>query len=41
MDLLDKPQARPGHEGEWQWRITGTGKAIPVRAAREDWRGLK
>lgn len=41
MDLLDKPQARPGHEGEWQWRITGTGKAIPVRAAQEDWRGLK
>jgi hypothetical protein len=40
-ELLDKPQARPGHEGEWEWRISGTGKAIPVRAAQENWRGLK
>jgi uncharacterized protein (DUF58 family) len=40
-ELLDKPQARPGHEGEWQWRITGTGKAIPVSTAQEDWRELK
>jgi uncharacterized protein (DUF58 family) len=39
--LLDKPQARPGHEGEWEWHISATGKAIPVRAAQEDWRGLK
>ena len=39
--LLDKPQARPGHEGEWEWRISPTGKAIPVRAAQEAWRGLK
>jgi len=40
-ELLDKPQARPGHEGEWEWRISATGKAIPVRVAQEDWRGLK
>jgi hypothetical protein len=40
-ELLDKPQARPGHEGEWEWRISATGKAIPVRAAQEGWRGLK
>jgi uncharacterized protein (DUF58 family) len=39
-DLLDKPQARPGHEGEWEWRISATGKAIAVRSAQEDWRGL-
>jgi hypothetical protein len=39
-ELLDTPQARPGHEGEWEWRISGTGKAIAVRSAQEDWRGL-
>ncbi|HEX6034498.1 MAG TPA: DUF58 domain-containing protein, partial [Anaerolineales bacterium] len=40
-ELLDKPQARPGHEGEWEWRISATGKAFAVRAAQEDWRGLE
>ena len=40
-DMLDTPEARPGHEGEWEWRISATGKAIAVRAAQEDWRGLK
>jgi hypothetical protein len=40
-EMLDKPQARPGHEGEWEWRISATGKAIPVRTAQEDWRGLE
>jgi uncharacterized protein (DUF58 family) len=39
--LLDKPQARPGHEGEWEWRISGTGKAHAVRTAQDDWRGLQ
>lgn len=38
--LLEGPQARPGHEGEWEWRITGTGKAIAVRRPVEEWRGL-
>ena len=40
-ELLDKPQARPGHEGEWEWRISATGRAHAVRAAQEDWRGLQ
>jgi uncharacterized protein (DUF58 family) len=40
-ELLDTPQARPGHEGEWEWRISATGKAFAVRAADGDWRGLK
>ena len=40
-EMLDKPQARPGHEGEWEWRISATGKAHAVRVAQEDWRGLK
>lgn len=39
-ELLDKPQARPGHEGEWEWRISATGKAFAVRAAQEEWREL-
>jgi uncharacterized protein (DUF58 family) len=39
-EFLDRPQARPGHEGEWEWRITPTGKAIAVRAPQEEWRGL-
>jgi uncharacterized protein (DUF58 family) len=40
-ELLDKPQARPGREGEWEWRISPTGKAVAVRAAQEEWRGLQ
>ncbi len=40
-EMLDKPQARPGHEGEWEWRVSATGKAVAVRAAQEDWRGLQ
>lgn len=30
-EMLDKPETRPGHEGEWQWFVTGLGRAIPVR----------
>ena len=40
-EVLDKPQTRPGHEGEWEWRISATGKAIAVRTAQEEWRGLQ
>lgn len=29
-DLLDKPEAHPGHKGEWQWRISPTGRAMAV-----------
>jgi uncharacterized protein (DUF58 family) len=39
-EMLDKPQARPGTEGEWEWHVTGTGKAIPVRTPVSDWRRL-
>lgn len=39
-ELLDKPQARPGHEGEWEWRVLGTGRAVLVRKPVEEWRGL-
>lgn len=30
-DLLNRPEARPGHEGEWEWKVTPMGRAIPVR----------
>lgn len=40
-EFLDTSQARPGREGEWEWRISGTGKAVAVRAAQDEWRGLR
>jgi uncharacterized protein (DUF58 family) len=40
-ELLDKPQARPGHAGEWDWRVTATGKAVLVSAPGEEWRRLE
>lgn len=37
-DLLDQPEARPGKKGNWEWRVLGTGKAIPVRrTAKARW----
>jgi hypothetical protein len=30
-ELLNRPEARPGHEGEWEWKVTTVGRAIPVR----------
>jgi uncharacterized protein (DUF58 family) len=39
--LLDTPEARPGQEGEWQWRVSPTGKAILLREPIHfDWRRL-
>lgn len=29
-ELLDRPEARPGQQGAWQWRVTPTGRAIAV-----------
>jgi len=40
-ELLDKPQARPGHKGEWEWRVSGTGRAFAVNRPVGDWRGLE
>ena len=40
-ELLDKKQIWPGQEGEWEWRISGTGKAIAVRSPSADWRRLE
>jgi uncharacterized protein (DUF58 family) len=30
-DLLNRPEAHPGQEGQWEWRITPSGRAVPVR----------
>jgi uncharacterized protein (DUF58 family) len=38
--LLDQTQARPGHEGEWEWRISATGKAVAVRQPAANWKNL-
>ena len=38
-DLLARPEARPGQQGRWEWRVTGTGRAIPVRRPQDlSWR---
>ena len=40
-EMLDTPQARPGQEGGWEWRVSATGKAILVQAPiHSDWRRL-
>jgi uncharacterized protein (DUF58 family) len=39
-DLLNKPAARPGQAGQWQWRYTPTGRAIAVNAPQQTWRRL-
>jgi uncharacterized protein (DUF58 family) len=39
-ELLDAQQLRPGREGEWQWRISATGKAVAIHTAEGEWRGL-
>lgn len=40
-ELLDRPEARPGTEGKWEWRIVGRGKAVAVRRPTETgWRQI-
>lgn len=41
-EMLDKPEARPGQEGEWEWRVSATGKAMLVRAPiHAEWHRLE
>jgi uncharacterized protein (DUF58 family) len=40
-EILEKREIQPGHEGEWEWRISGTGKAIAVKTPVADWRRLE
>ncbi len=30
-DVLNRPELRPGQQGRWEWRVSGTGKAVPTR----------
>lgn len=40
-EMLDRPEARPGHQGEWEWKVTGFGRAIPIhKPADLSWRKL-
>jgi uncharacterized protein (DUF58 family) len=41
-DLLNRPEARPGRQGKWEWRTLGRGKAVAVRKpADTSWRNLE
>ncbi len=41
-DLLDRPEARPGQKGRWEWQITAQGRAIPIQRPTEvEWRELQ
>jgi len=40
-DMLAKHQIQQGQAGEWEWRISGTGKAVAVRNPTSDWRKLE
>jgi uncharacterized protein (DUF58 family) len=31
QDILNRPEAHPGQEGHWEWRVTPSGRAILVR----------
>ena len=40
-EFLDLPETHPGKQGQWEWRISPTGRAIPVRAPQDhSWRRL-
>jgi uncharacterized protein (DUF58 family) len=40
-DLLNRPEARPGKQGKWEWRVLGRGKAVAIRKpADTGWRSL-
>jgi hypothetical protein len=40
-ELFDRPEARPGQRGHWEWRTYGTGRAVPVRRPRDlTWKRL-
>lgn len=40
-DLFDRPEAHPGAQGQWGWRIGATGRAMPIhKPADMSWRTL-
>lgn len=41
-ELLDRPEARPGQAGRWEWRVSPTGRAVAIRKPQDlEWRTLK
>jgi uncharacterized protein (DUF58 family) len=39
--MLDRPEAKPGHLGQWEWRVTSTGRVLPMRLPGDSaWRRL-
>jgi hypothetical protein len=41
-DLLNQPEAHPGKQGKWEWRVVGRGKTVAVRKpADTGWRSLE
>ncbi|HNT74174.1 MAG TPA: DUF58 domain-containing protein [Anaerolineae bacterium] len=41
-DVLDRPELRPGRQGHWGWRSTGTGRVVPTRKiADSPWQVLE
>ena len=41
-EMFDRPEAQPGTRGQWEWRISALGKAIPVHAPQDhSWRRLQ
>jgi uncharacterized protein (DUF58 family) len=41
-DLLNRPEARPGKEGLWQWRVTPRGRAIMIQKPGDTaWKALE
>jgi hypothetical protein len=40
-DLLDRSEARPGRQGQWEWCVSPTGRVVPVRQPRDTvWKKL-
>jgi len=40
-EMFDRPEAQPGTQGQWEWRVSPLGKAIPVHAPEDhSWRRL-
>jgi len=40
-EMFDLPEAQPGMRGQWEWRVSPLGKAIPVHAPEDNsWRRL-
>ena len=33
--VLDRPEARPGRAGRWEWHASALGKATPIRKPRD------